>query len=58
MPRFFSLFLCLFFSSQLTAAEPIRSHHAAKALEIYRHIVEIDTSRARGNTLPLAGATE
>lgn len=54
MPRFFFSFLCLFFSAQLTTAEPIRSHHAAKALEIYRHIVEVDTSKARGNTLPLA----
>lgn len=33
------------------AEEPIRSHHAVKTLEIYRHIVEVDTSKTRGNTI-------
>ncbi|KZX59143.1 hypothetical protein A3709_16465 [Halioglobus sp. HI00S01] len=36
------------------AAEPIRSHHAVRTLDIYRHIIEIDTSKSKGNTVPVA----
>ncbi|RLQ21666.1 hypothetical protein DWB85_11670 [Seongchinamella sediminis] len=36
-----ALFVC-----GLAAGEPIRSHHAARTLEIYRHIVEVDTPKA------------
>ena len=46
-----TLSLCI---CSLATAEPIRSHHAARTLEIYRHIVEVDTSKAMGNTVPVA----
>ena len=36
------------------AEEPIRSHHAVKTLEIYRHIIEVDTSKTKGNTVGIA----
>lgn len=53
MYRFLSFFIALQCGGVL-ADEPIRSHHAAKTYEIYRHIVEVDTSKAMGNTLPVA----
>eukprot|EP00579_Thalassiosira_antarctica_P019786 CAMPEP_0201953320 /NCGR_PEP_ID=MMETSP0904-20121228/1720_1 /ASSEMBLY_ACC=CAM_ASM_000553 /TAXON_ID=420261 /ORGANISM="Thalassiosira antarctica, Strain CCMP982" /LENGTH=368 /DNA_ID=CAMNT_0048497151 /DNA_START=9 /DNA_END=1112 /DNA_ORIENTATION=+ len=39
-----------------TAAQPdlIESEHAQKTLEIYRTIVEVDTSKTKGNTLRVA----
>ncbi len=38
----------------VNSAEPIPSHHAVKTLEIYRHIVEVDTSKSKGNTVAVA----
>ncbi|MEP4484586.1 MAG: M20/M25/M40 family metallo-hydrolase [Halioglobus sp.] len=40
--------------SGVLANEPIRSEHAQKTLEIYRTIVEVDTSKAMGNTPKVA----
>ena len=54
MHRLLISFLALAVSAISLAAEPIRSHHAVKTLEIYRHIVEVDTSKTMGNTLPVA----
>ena len=54
MYRLLILPLVLTYSGVVLASEPIRSHHAVKTLEIYRHIVEVDTSKTRGNTLPVA----
>lgn len=53
MIRRLTVTLSLFFCG-LAAAETIPSHHAARTLEIYRNIVEVDTSKTRGNTLPVA----
>ena len=39
---------------QRAAAEELRSEHAERTLEIYRTIVEVDTSKNRGNTLRVA----
>jgi len=36
------------------AAEPIRSDHAQKTLEIYRSIIEVDTSKTKNNTQKVA----
>lgn len=48
------LLLSVFFVGVVQAAEPLRSHHAVKTLEIYRHIVEVDTSKNKGNTIGVA----
>ena len=40
--------------TMLTAAEPIRSAHAQKTLEIYKHIVEIESSKNLGNVPEIA----
>lgn len=38
----------------LAQGDPIRSEHAQKTLEIYRSIIEVDTSKNRGNTPKVA----
>lgn len=40
--------------SGVFANEPIRSEHAQKTLEIYRTILEVDTSKSMGNTARVA----
>ena len=43
------VFMCLllaFVSSGIAAAEPVLSAHAQKTLDIFRTIVEVDTSKA------------
>jgi len=41
-------------ASGVSANEPIRSEHAQKTLEIYRTILEVDTSKTKGNTPKVA----
>ena len=48
------LILLLLLAPNALADDTVRSPHAATALEIYRHIVELDTSKTRDNTLPVA----
>ena len=48
------LILLLLLAPNALADVTVRSPHAATALEIYRHIVELDTSKTRDNTLPVA----
>ncbi len=48
------LSLMLFWSTLSAASEPIQTEHASRALEIYRTIVEVDTSKHQGNTLRVA----
>ncbi|GAB3271531.1 M20/M25/M40 family metallo-hydrolase [Parahaliea aestuarii] len=36
------------------SAEPLLSEHASRTLDIYRTLVETDTSKEKGNTLPVA----
>ncbi|TXS92862.1 M20/M25/M40 family metallo-hydrolase [Parahaliea maris] len=48
---------CLFgalFPLLAHAADPVLSEHASRTLDIYRSIVEVDTSKAKGNTLAVA----
>ncbi len=54
MSRLFIAVLCIFYSPVMLAEPPVRSSHTVKALDIYRHIVEVDTSKTQGNTLPVA----
>ena len=54
MSRLVTLLFAVIFATAALAQEPVRSAHAAKALEIYRHIIEVDTSKTKGNTLPVA----
>ena len=48
-----SVVIALLFATTGFAQERT-SEHAEKALEIYRTIVEVDTSKHRGNTLRVA----
>jgi len=51
------LFLCIGLSPCLApsaGAADIRDEHAERTLEIYRNIVEVDTSKTRGNTQRVA----
>jgi carboxypeptidase PM20D1 len=43
-----------FVGTVVQADDILRSPHAVKTLEIYRHVVEVDTSKTKGNTLPVA----
>lgn len=54
MIRIAFAFFAALSAATLQAAEPIRSHHAVKTLEIYRHIIEVDSSKTKGNTLGVA----
>ena len=45
-----ALLLAITLSSQVLSADLVRTPHAAKTLEIYRHIIEVDTSKHRLNT--------
>lgn len=54
MARLCPILLAWLFTAQVQSAETIRSHHAVKTLEIYRHIIEVDTSKSRGNTIGVA----
>ena len=54
MLRFTALLVLLVVSLRVSAEELLRSPHAVKALEIYRHIIEVDTSKHRNNTLGVA----
>ncbi|MFK8042341.1 M20/M25/M40 family metallo-hydrolase [Congregibacter sp.] len=51
-----SLVTSLLMTSTIVAAQSdgIQSEHAQKTLEIYRSIVEVDTSKTKGNTLGVA----
>ena len=42
--------LCMTVAGAAVAAEPVPGEHARRTLEIYRHIVEVDTSKTTGNT--------
>ncbi|EAQ95891.2 M20/M25/M40 family metallo-hydrolase [Congregibacter litoralis] len=53
MHRSFWTALCLSVFS-ISASAQIESEHAQKTLEIYRTIVEVDTSKTMGNTIPVA----
>ncbi len=50
MKRMVAVLVATLGVSGVFANEPIRSEHAQKTLEIYRTIVEVDTSKAMGNT--------
>ena len=54
MNRILVALLAVMCLASARAEDIIRSHHAVKTLEIYRHIVEVDTSKTRGNTLGVA----
>ncbi len=48
------LTLLLVMLSPVVAAQQLQTPHAAKTLEIYRHIVEVDTSKTKNNTVAVA----
>ena len=50
MKRMVAVLVATLGVSGVFANEPIRSEHAQKTLEIYRTIVEVDTSKTMGNT--------
>jgi len=50
MKRMVAVLVATLGVSGVFANEPIRSKHAQKTLEIYRTIVEVDTSKTMGNT--------
>jgi acetylornithine deacetylase/succinyl-diaminopimelate desuccinylase-like protein len=49
-----ALCLCTALAARAADDDPIRSEHAQKTMEIYRTIVEVDTSKTRGNTPKVA----
>ncbi|MFT4873344.1 MAG: carboxypeptidase PM20D1, partial [Congregibacter sp.] len=50
-----SFWTALFLSSlSVTSQAQIKSEHAQKTLDIYRTIVEVDTSKTKGNTVRVA----
>ena len=45
-----ALALCTAAAGAAASAETVPGEHARRTLEIYRHIVEVDTSKTTGNT--------
>ncbi len=54
MPFMPVIVLLIWLATPALGSEPIASEHAQRTLDIYRTIVEVDTSKARGNTIKVA----